>query len=82
MEARPVSDDINSTGQMKKARNAVEQVNEILEQNARILDMNEVLLKAIVKHNDVSRVEVKMSHDDLLRWKREISPGDGHSDGR
>lgn len=57
---------------MKRYRNPVEQVNEILDQNARILAMNEKLLQAIVKNHDVNRVTVTMDPinvDELLRNK-------------
>lgn len=53
---------------MKRYRNPVEQVNEILDQNARILAMNEKLLQAIIKHHDVSKVVMApINVDDLMR---------------
>lgn len=55
---------------MKKARTPVEQVNEILEQNAKVLAMNEVLLKAITKHNDVTAVTMApINVDEILRHR-------------
>lgn len=41
-----------------KRRSPVEQVDDILALNARILAMNEKLLQAILKHNNVNQVEM------------------------
>ena len=57
---------------MKLSRNyrtPVEQVNEILDQNARVLAMNEKLLNAITKHHNVSHVAIgpQINVDELTR---------------
>ena len=55
---------------MKNYPSPVEQVNEILSQNARVLAMNEKLLAAITKHHDVSKVVMPpINIDEMLGRK-------------
>lgn len=46
-----------------QSRSPIHQVDDILRLNARILAMNERLLQAILRHNNVS--EVRMEHIDI-----------------
>lgn len=56
-----------------RRRTPIEQVDDILRINNRILDMNERLLNAILNHNDIHQVVMTgepVNVDDLLRTGR------------